>query len=108
MHLVERGTEKRHFKLFYRHDRRCFAPTLGVLAGSGLIKGVLALCTSLNLLTTESGTYIILNAAADAFSISCLYFGIYCCKSSIQIVSSLWLLQQLSFILRLSVHIVIA
>lgn len=44
-----------------------FAPTLGVLAGSGLIKGVLALCTSLNLLTTESGTYIILNAAADAF-----------------------------------------
>ena len=32
-----------------------------------MIKGVLALCTSLNLLTTESGTYIILNAAADAF-----------------------------------------
>lgn len=68
MHLVEREElRKRHFKLFYRHDRRCFAPTLGVLAGSGLIKGVLALCTSLNLLTTESGTYIILNAAADAF-----------------------------------------
>ncbi len=86
-----------------------FAPTLGVLAGSGLIKGVLALCTSLNLLTTESGTYIILNAAADAFFYFLpIFLYILLQKSSIQIVSSLWLLQQLSFILRLSVHIVIA
>ena len=41
-----------------------FAPTLGVLAGSGLIKGVLALCTSLNLLTTESGKTKFIRATA--------------------------------------------
>ena len=34
-----------------------FAPTLGVLAGSGLIKGVLVLLTSLGVLTDKSGTY---------------------------------------------------
>lgn len=44
-----------------------FAPTLGVLAGSGLIKGVLALFTSVGWLSVESGTYVVLNAAADAF-----------------------------------------
>ncbi|WP_086350611.1 beta-glucoside-specific PTS transporter subunit IIABC [Candidatus Enterococcus clewellii] len=44
-----------------------FAPTLGVLAGSGLIKGVLALFSSIGVLPADSGTYIILNAAADAF-----------------------------------------
>lgn len=44
-----------------------FAPTLGVLAGSGLIKGVLALFSSIGVLAADSGTYIILNAAADAF-----------------------------------------
>lgn len=44
-----------------------FAPTLGVLAGSGLIKGVLALFTSIGWLSSESGTYLILNAAADSF-----------------------------------------
>ncbi|MHC5374104.1 beta-glucoside-specific PTS transporter subunit IIABC [Enterococcus sp. LJL120] len=44
-----------------------FAPTLGVLAGSGLIKGVLALLTSVGWLATDSGTYVVLNAAADAF-----------------------------------------
>lgn len=61
----KRGTEKKGIlNSFIDMIAAVFAPTLGVLAGSGLIKGVLALCTSLNLLTTESGTYIILNAAA--------------------------------------------
>ncbi|MEB8407547.1 beta-glucoside-specific PTS transporter subunit IIABC [Enterococcus faecium] len=64
----KRGTEKKGIlNSFIDMIAAVFAPTLGVLAGSGLIKGVLALCTSLNLLTIESGTYIILNAAADAF-----------------------------------------
>lgn len=64
----KRGTEKKGIlNSFIDMIAAVFAPTLGVLAGSGLIKGVLALCTSLNLLTTESGTYTILNAAADAF-----------------------------------------
>lgn len=44
-----------------------FAPTLGVLAGSGLIKGVLALLVGINVLKDTQGTYVILNAAADTF-----------------------------------------
>jgi len=44
-----------------------FAPTLGVLAGAGLIKGLVALLTSIGILSTTSGTYLILNAAGDTF-----------------------------------------
>lgn len=44
-----------------------FAPTLGVLAGSGLIKGILALLSSTGILAPETGTYVILNVAADTF-----------------------------------------
>ena len=64
----KRGTEKKGIlNSFIDMIAAVFAPTFGVLAGSGVIKGVLSFCTSLNLLTTASGTYIILNAAADAF-----------------------------------------
>lgn len=44
-----------------------FAPTLGVLAGTGLIKGLLALLTSIGILSATSGTYLVLNAAGDTF-----------------------------------------
>lgn len=44
-----------------------FGPTMGVLTASGLIKGVLVLLSSLGVLTPTSGSYIILNAAADSF-----------------------------------------
>lgn len=43
-----------------------FAPTLGVLAATGMIKGFNALFISLGLLTPESGTYQILNAIGDS------------------------------------------
>ncbi|MBY0755404.1 PTS beta-glucoside transporter subunit IIBCA [Clostridium sardiniense] len=43
-----------------------FAPTLGVLCATGMIKGFNALFISLGLLTPESGTYQILNAIGDS------------------------------------------
>ncbi|MGX6961447.1 beta-glucoside-specific PTS transporter subunit IIABC [Vagococcus xieshaowenii] len=42
-----------------------FTPFLGVLAGSGVLKGLLNLCLALGWLDTQSGTYQLLNAASD-------------------------------------------
>ncbi len=44
-----------------------FAPTLGVLCATGMIKGVLALLLFFGILTEASGTYQILNAVGDGF-----------------------------------------
>jgi len=43
-----------------------FTPILGPMAGSGLLKGLLAILVALGLLTQDMGTYIVLNTAADA------------------------------------------
>lgn len=43
-----------------------FAPTLGTLAATGMIKGFNALFVAFGLLTIESGTYQILNAIGDS------------------------------------------
>lgn len=43
-----------------------FAPTLGTLAATGMIKGFNALFVALGWLTVESGTYQILNAIGDS------------------------------------------
>lgn len=43
-----------------------FAPTLGTLAATGMIKGFNALFVALGLLTIESGTYQLLNAIGDS------------------------------------------
>lgn len=43
-----------------------FTPILGPMAGSGLLKGLLAILVAFGLLTEEMGTYVVLNAAADA------------------------------------------
>lgn len=43
-----------------------FAPTLGTLAATGMIKGFNALFVAFDLLTIESGTYQILNAIGDS------------------------------------------
>ncbi len=42
-----------------------FAPMLGAMSGAGMLKALLILCTTLNLLTPEMGTYRILQAAGD-------------------------------------------
>ncbi|KPG68460.1 beta-glucoside-specific PTS transporter subunit IIABC [Enterococcus sp. RIT-PI-f] len=44
-----------------------FMPVMGAMAGSGMIKGVLAILTITNLLSEESGTYIILYGLSNAF-----------------------------------------
>ncbi len=44
----------------------CITPTLPVLIGSGLISAILSLLTNFNVLSTESSTYILLNALANA------------------------------------------
>lgn len=43
----------------------CITPTLPVLIGSGLISAILALLLNFNILTSESSTYILLNALAN-------------------------------------------
>lgn len=55
------------FNSFINMIAGVFAPTLGVLSGTGLIKGFLALLTTLDVISVESGTYLVLNAAADSF-----------------------------------------
>lgn len=44
-----------------------FAPALGLLAATGMIKGVLALLLTFGWLSEASGTYIILQALGDSF-----------------------------------------
>ena len=43
-----------------------FTPLLLVLCGSGVVKGILAICTSAGIMTETSGAYIVWYAAADA------------------------------------------
>lgn len=56
---------KRTFNSFIDFISGSFAPFLGVLAGIGILKGVLALCLNAHLLTASSGTYEVLYAASD-------------------------------------------
>ena len=44
-----------------------FMPLLGIMTAAGMLKGLLVLFTVLGWLKTTSGTYLILNAAGDAF-----------------------------------------
>lgn len=41
-------------------------PVIGILAGSGILKGILAALTGFDVLSVHSGTYLLLNAIADA------------------------------------------
>lgn len=43
-----------------------FTPTIPALAGAGVIKGILVLLSTYGILTSATGTYQILNAAADS------------------------------------------
>ena len=42
-----------------------FTPFLGLISGAGILKGLLAVCINAGWLISDSGTYQILNAAAD-------------------------------------------
>ncbi|WP_434578598.1 beta-glucoside-specific PTS transporter subunit IIABC [Thermoanaerobacterium thermosaccharolyticum] len=62
------SSEKKNlFNSFIDTISGVFAPTLGVLAATGMIKGLNALFVALHLLTATSGTYQILNAIGDSF-----------------------------------------
>lgn len=41
-------------------------PVIGLLAGAGILKGILAACLGFHLLTINSGSYLILNSIGDA------------------------------------------
>jgi PTS system beta-glucosides-specific IIC component len=58
-----------------------FAPTLGVLAGAGMIKGFAVLFTSIGLLSRDSGTFQLLNTIGDALF---YFFPIFLGKNAMQ------------------------
>ncbi len=43
-----------------------FAPAVPAFAGAGVLKGILVLCSNFGWIATDTGTYLMLNAAADA------------------------------------------
>lgn len=51
---------------FFKVISGCITPLLGVMVGSGMIKGVLAIFLTFGLITNTSGTYIALYATANA------------------------------------------
>ncbi|MGL4382484.1 MAG: PTS transporter subunit EIIC, partial [Bacilli bacterium] len=65
--------KKNLFESFIDMISGIFAPTLGALAGAGMIKGFLALALALKVLSVQSGTYTILFALGDALFV---YFPI--------------------------------
>ncbi len=62
------GDEKNKniFDVFIATVAAIFTPVLMVMCGSGVLKGILAIAVSAGM-STDSGTYIVLYAAADAF-----------------------------------------
>ncbi len=44
-----------------------FLPVIGAMGGAGLLKGILIACTTFGVLSTDSGTYLVLYSLADAF-----------------------------------------
>jgi len=60
---VKRGI----FNTFIDVISSVFTPFLGILAGTGVLKGMLSLAVAMGWMATTSGTYQILYAAADGF-----------------------------------------
>ncbi len=63
---AEEGGEKQNLlNTFMDTISGIFAPMLGAMSGAGMLKALLILLTTLNVLTPEMGTYRILQAAGD-------------------------------------------
>ena len=60
------GKKKSIFSTLIDTISGIFAPLLMVMCGSGVLKGLLAICTTTGILTDADGTYQILYAAGDA------------------------------------------
>lgn len=72
-----------------------FMPIINVLSAAGILKGILAIIVAVGALSTDSQTYLVLNAMAD----SLFYFCRFCSlllrrRSSEQIRSQQLLLQE--------------
>lgn len=63
---IEENENKNVFNTLLETISGIFSPILGVMCGAGMLKALLILCTTLNILTAEMGTYKILYAAADS------------------------------------------
>lgn len=61
----EEGQKESKINQVFAFISGCITPTLPVLIGSGLISAILALLLNFKLLTSESSTYILLNALAN-------------------------------------------
>lgn len=54
---------------FFKVIQGCLMPLIGPMCGVGILKGVLAILTTLGVLSTTDGTYVVLYNAADAFMV---------------------------------------
>ena len=57
------------YSRFFKVIQGCLMPLIGPMCGVGILKGVLAILTTLGVLSTTDGTYIVLYNAADAFMV---------------------------------------
>lgn len=63
---VAEKKKKRNPGAIFEVFSACFAPIVAALAGAGILKGIMTLCTNYGWLATDSGIYTVFNAAADA------------------------------------------
>ncbi len=61
------GKKDNIFNTFFKTITGIFAPVLGALGGAGVMKALLAICTTFHLVSTTSGVYQILYAFGDGF-----------------------------------------
>ena len=64
---AEDDTPKKPLDLFIDTVSGIFTPVLGVLAASGMVKGLTALLAAFNILDTNDGTYKVMSIIGDAF-----------------------------------------
>ena len=64
--VSEDGEKKSFVSAFMETVSSLFTPLLPLLAGSGLLRGLVLLCTQLGVLSDQSSTYYILTAASTA------------------------------------------
>lgn len=63
----EDDTPKKPLDLFIDTVSGIFTPVLGVLAASGMVKGLTALLAAFNIIDTNAGTYQVMSIIGDAF-----------------------------------------
>lgn len=66
--IIQEDTIKKKFSIgsVFDYLSGSFAPVVPAFAGAGILKGVIILLTNYNLLSTESGLYVLLQTASDA------------------------------------------